>query len=315
MALSTCTTIAPIVAYLVLLLTPISYSSPLVIRNVVDDERISSSISEKDIDLLEFPLNLEYLGAEFFLHASTGHGLERYAPNLASGGPRPLGAKKAKLDPLIRDVIEQFAWQDVGHLRAIKQTVEGFPRPLLDLRAESFAKVMDKAFGRSLSPPFDPYASGINFLIASYMIPYVGLTGYIGTNQRLKGSASKQLVAGLLSVKSGQDAVIRGLLYERALEKVQPYGITVAEFTDRLSDLRNKLGDRGLKDEGLIVPKYKGAEGKIRGNVLAGNQDSVGFARSPREILRIVYGGGNEHSAGGFFPHGANGRIARSYLR
>lgn len=70
---------------------------------------------------------------------------------------------------------------------------EGFPRPLLDLRAESFAKVMDKAFGRSLSPPFDPYASGINFLIASYMIPYVGLTGYIGTNQRLKGSASKQV--------------------------------------------------------------------------------------------------------------------------
>ncbi|KAJ9154636.1 hypothetical protein P3X46_027954 [Hevea brasiliensis] len=308
MALSPFTTIATIVASLILLLTSVSsYSFPLVIRD--DDEH---SIPENDIDLLEFPLNLEYLGAEFFLHASMGHGLDRYAPSLASGGPRPLGAKKANLDPrplgakkanldpFIRDVIEQFAWQDVGHLRAIKKTVEGFPRPLLDLRTESFAKVMDKAFR-------------LNFLIASYMIPYVGLTGYIGTNQRLQGSASKQLVAGLLAVKSGQDAVIRGLLYERAFQKVQPYGITVAEFTDRISDLRNKLGHRGLKDEGLIVPEYKSAEGKIRGNVLVGNQYSVGFASSPREIVRIVYGGGNEHSAGGFFPHGANSRIARFY--
>ncbi|KAF2312712.1 hypothetical protein GH714_039732 [Hevea brasiliensis] len=288
MALSPFTTIATIVASLILLLTSVSsYSFPLVIRD--DDEH---SIPENDIDLLEFPLNLEYLGAEFFLHASMGHGLDRYAPSLASGGPRPLGAqkanldprplgaKKANLDPFIRDVIEQFAWQDVGHLRAIKKTVEGFPRPLLDLRTESFAKVMDKAFGIYWNKPKTPRLC---------------------------------FQAGLLAVKSGQDAVIRGLLYERAFQKVQPYGITVAEFTDRISDLRNKLGHRGLKDEGLIVPEYKSAEGKIRGNVLVGNQYSVGFASSPREILRIVYGGGNEHSAGGFFPHGANSRIARSY--
>ncbi|OAY56165.1 desiccation-related protein PCC13-62 [Manihot esculenta] len=315
MALSTSITLATFVASLILLLTPISCSSPLVIRNVVDDEPRNSSIPQDDIDLLELHLNLEYLGAELFLHAATGNGLDTFSPALASGGPRPLGAKKAKLEPFFRDLIEQLAWQNVGHLRAIMKTVEGFPRPLLDLRAESFAKLMDKAFGRPLSPPFDPYASGLNFLIASYMLPYVCLTGYVGTNQRLQGSAFKQLVAGLLAVKSGQDAVIRGLLYERAFQKVEPYEITVAEFTDRISDLRNKLGHRGIKDEGLVVPQYQGAEGKIRGNVLAGNQYSVGFARSPREILRIMYGGGNEHSAGGFFPHGANGRIARSYMR
>ncbi|XP_057992500.1 desiccation-related protein PCC13-62-like [Hevea brasiliensis] len=164
MALSPFTTIATIVASLILLLTSVSsYSFPLVIRD--DDEH---SIPENDIDLLEFPLNLEYLGAEFFLHASMGHGLDRYAPSLASGGPRPLGAKKANLDPrplgakkanldpFIRDVIEQFAWQDVGHLRAIKKTVEGFPRPLLDLRTESFAKVMDKAFRIYWNKPKTP---------------------------------------------------------------------------------------------------------------------------------------------------------------
>ena len=124
-----------------------------------------------------------------------------------------------------------------------------------------------------------------------------------------------QLVAGLLAVESGQDAVIRGLLYKRALEKVKPYGITVAEFTNRISELRNRLGSAGEKDEGLIVPYFKGAEGKIRGNVLAGDKNSVGYDRTPEEILRIVYGGGDEHVPGGFYPKGADGRIAKSHLR
>ncbi|KDP27958.1 hypothetical protein JCGZ_19038 [Jatropha curcas] len=172
---------------------------------------------------------------------------------------------------------------------------------------------MDFALGRELSPPFDPYSSGSHSLIAAYMIPYVSLTGYIGINQRIEGSASKQLVAGLLAMVSGQDAVIRGLLYEKAFEKVNPYDITVAEFTGRISDLRNKLGHNGFKDEGLVAPEFQ-PENKIRGNVLAGNKNSIGFARSPGEVLRIVYGGGNERAPGGFFPHGANGRIARWYF-
>lgn len=123
-----------------------------------------------------------------------------------------------------------------------------------------------------------------------------------------------QLVAGLLGVESGQDAVIRTLLYQHALEKVHPYGITVAEFTNRLSNLRNKLGKAGLKDEGLVVPRFEGAEGKINGNVLAGDAYSVAYDRTPEEILRIVYGSGDEHVPGGFYPKGADGRIAKSHL-
>lgn len=123
-----------------------------------------------------------------------------------------------------------------------------------------------------------------------------------------------QLVAGLLGVEAGQDAVIRALLYERALVKVLPYGFTVAEFTDKISDLRNKLGKAGLKDEGLIVPPALGAEGKISGNVLAGDEFSLSYGRTPEEILRIVYATGKENKPGGFYPKGAGGKIAKSYL-
>ncbi|CAM8890579.1 unnamed protein product [Rhodiola kirilowii] len=273
-----------------------------------------SSIPESDVDLLEFPLNLEYLEAEFFLWGSLGYGLDKVAPNLTGKGPAPVGARIGKLDPLTRDVIQQFAFQEVGHLRAIKSTVKGFARPLLNLSAEAFGSVMDSAFGKPLRPSFDPYASGLNYLLASYVVPYVGLTGYVGANPKLRSPRSRKLVAGLLGVESGQDAVIRALLYERARKKVSPYGISVAEFTHRISELRNKLGSAGLKDEGLVVRKERGPEGKMGGNVLTGDQMSLAFDRTPEEILRIVYGSGNESVPGGFYPKGGDGRIAKSHL-
>ncbi|KAI7751415.1 hypothetical protein M8C21_011791 [Ambrosia artemisiifolia] len=267
-----------------------------------------------DINLLEFPLNLEYFEAEYFLFGSIGQGLDIIEPALAAGGPPPIGAKQANLSLLIKDIITQFGYQEIGHLRAIKKRVRGFPRPLLNLTAEAFGTLMNAAFGMPLTPPFDPYANDINYLISCYVIPYVGLTGYVGANPNLQGPASRELVAGLLGVESGQDAVIRSLLYERANESVVPYNITVGEFTIKISELRNKLGRDGLKDEGLIVPIELGAEKKIQGNVLAGDEDSLAYGRTPQEILRIIYGTGDEQAPGGFYPKGANGVIAKRYL-
>lgn len=80
-------------------------------------ELIVSPNPKSDVDLLEFPLNLEYLEAEFFFFGATGHGLDCVAPELAQGGPSPIGGKLANLDTITRDVILQFALQEVGHLR------------------------------------------------------------------------------------------------------------------------------------------------------------------------------------------------------
>ncbi|ONK78289.1 uncharacterized protein A4U43_C02F16720 [Asparagus officinalis] len=197
---------------------------------------------------------------------------------------------------------------------AIKKTVKGFPRPSLDLTASNFGKIIENAMDQRLEPQFDPYANSLNYLIACYIIPYVGLTGYVGANPKLQSPQSKRLLAGLLAVESAQDAVIRTLLYEKANQTVKPYNITVAELTDRISVLRNKLGGSDVKDEGLIIPPEAGAEGKISGNVIAGDKYSLAFDRTPKEILKIVYGGGSASTPGGFFPKGADGRIARWYL-
>lgn len=260
-------------------------------------------VKGQDVDWLEFPINLEYLEAEFFLWSAFGYGLDKAAPELVSGGPPPKGGQKANLDPFLLEVVKDFAYQEVGHLRALKKTVRGFPRPQLDLSASNFAKVVNVALNTTLSPPFNPYANSLNYLLASYLIPYVGLTGYVGANAHLQTPTAKRLVAGLLGVESGQDAVIRALLFEQKGKKVVPYSYTVSEFTLRLSNLRNTLGRTGIADQG-VIPRY----------ILAGDEHFVAYARTPAQILRIVYSSGNESSPGGFYPRGADGRFARSYL-
>ncbi|KAF8387829.1 hypothetical protein HHK36_026490 [Tetracentron sinense] len=271
-------------------------------------------IDPKDTDQIQFALNLEHLETELFLYGALGLGLDSVAPQLAQGGPPPIGAQKANLDDRTRRIIEEFGYQEVGHLRAIKSTVGGFPRPPLDLRSENFAKLFDQAFGFNLDPPFDPYVSTVNFLLASYAVPYVGLVAYVGTAPNLNGYVSKGLIASLLAVESGQDAVIRTLLYEQADEYLKPYNFTVAEFTNRISDLRNRLGSCGIKDEGVIVPQELGAEKKTTSNILSADANSRAYARIPAEILRIVYGTGSEYKPGGFLPNGGDGKVARDFL-
>ncbi|KAB2014945.1 hypothetical protein ES319_D09G262900v1 [Gossypium barbadense] len=213
------------------------------------------------VDLLEFSLNLEYLEADFFF--------------------------------ITNGVILQFGYQEVGHIKEIKNVVRGFPMPQLDLSASTFAKVIDQAIDSPLQPPFNPYANNVSFLIAAYLIPY------------LFSITSKKLVTGLLGIESGQDVVIRALLYPLRLAKVPPYDIDVDEVTRRISSLRNTLGRAGSKDESLTVPVNEGGEGRVQGNVLAGDQFSVAYNRTPEEILKIVYGSGNESIPGG--PHLPNG--------
>ncbi|KAJ6423603.1 hypothetical protein OIU84_024553 [Salix udensis] len=271
-------------------------------------------VEATDKDLVQFPLNLEFLEAEFFLNSALGHGLDAIEPDFAAGGPPPVGAQKANLDPVTRKIIEEFGYQEVGHLRAIITAVGGIPRPLYDLSPEAFAQLFDKAVGYKLNPPFNPYSNTVNYLLASYTIPYVGLVGYVGTIPYLTTFSSRALVASLLGVESGQDAVIRTLLYEKANEKVMPYNITVAEFTNAISFLRNKLAMCGVRDEGLIVPLRLGAENRTESNILSADSNSLSYARTQPQILRIIYGTGSEYRPGGFLPRGGNGKIARSFL-
>ncbi|KAI5058202.1 hypothetical protein GOP47_0026372 [Adiantum capillus-veneris] len=155
--------------------------------------------------------------AEWFLWAAFGYGLHTVAPYFARGPP-PIGVHRANLDELTHSISAQFGWQEVDHIRAIWETTGGMPRPLMDLSVDVWAMLMNEAFGFTLEPPFNPYEDGLKFLLGSYFIPYIGLTGYVGANPSLTTATAKRLLAGLEGVESGQDAVIRAYLYERRNE-------------------------------------------------------------------------------------------------
>lgn len=77
--------------------------------------------------------------------------------------------------------------------RAIVTTVGGFARPQIDLSRQNFANIFDQAVGYKLTPPFDPYSNTLNYLLASYVIPYVGLVGYVGTIPNLVNCTSRSV--------------------------------------------------------------------------------------------------------------------------
>jgi hypothetical protein len=275
-----------------------------------------------DKELIQVALNLEYFEAEYFLWAAYGYGLDVVAPYLVDGGPAPVGAQKANLDAYYTDLYVQMGLQEVGHLRVIKTTLGdaprcAFPRTLLNLTKANWATAMDDAFlawnGKTLSPPFDPYENSLNYLISTYFIPYVGLTGYVGANPLLEGYNAKRLVAGLLGVESGQDAIIRTEMYRQKDKIVSPYNYTVADFSNAISTLRNGL-THAFVDEGLVVPIQDGAEGNVTGNILAGNADSISYARTGEQVFQTVYGTGNASKPGAFYPKGAQGVLAAGFL-
>ena len=89
----------------------------LKVSQVIGAGNYCRPIVANDTDQIQFALNLEFLEAEFFLNGALGKGLDSFEPTFAHGGPPPVGARKANLDPLVRRIIEEFGYQEVGHLR------------------------------------------------------------------------------------------------------------------------------------------------------------------------------------------------------
>ncbi|KAL6214857.1 hypothetical protein ACLB2K_014289 [Fragaria x ananassa] len=275
-------------------------------------------IDAADVDRIQFALNLEFMHAEFLLHGATGRGLDSYAPGLSGGGPPPIGAQKALLlDPVVARIIEEFGYEQIGHIRSVVKTVGGIKRPLLDFGLVNWGLIFNLALKTPLIPPFNPYANSLNFLLAAYTMPYLAQVSYVNSIPSLTtNSPSLFLAAKLVPIKAGQNAVMRELLYQKATQLVPPYNFTVREFTKAISQLTNDNGQCGIKSKGILLANTTlGAENRTTSNVLSADANSLSYAGTEPEILRIVYGTGNEHLPGGFFPLGANGKIARSYLR
>ncbi|TYH37004.1 hypothetical protein ES332_D12G011500v1 [Gossypium tomentosum] len=240
---------------------------------------------------------------EFFLRASVGVGINGISPGLVQG-PVPIGATLANITNSARRVVEELGLATVGHLRAIKQVLRSnlpFPGPQLDLSAQVFAGFVNLGFNVStLSPPFNIYANTLSFVLAAEAISAFIVQYYAGIIPSIVGDEQRQAAAF---------GVLRTILNDGVNSTVPPYTFTMAELTNRTSEVVNRLGGCGVKDEGLIVPFQLGAENRSTSNVVPGDVNSLAHARFEREILRIVFGTGNATMPGGLFPDGFIGAL------
>ncbi|XP_050938611.1 desiccation-related protein PCC13-62-like [Cucumis melo] len=196
-----------------LLILSVSLSGEVVLSNVVDD-RCTAPIAS-DNDELQFEMNLGFLLCEYFVCSATGNSSDQFDPSLAAGGPPPVGCQRGNFDPLYRQAIEEFGLIMIRHLKDTAKALKGraIPRPLLNISREAIGSFVNTAFGRQLTPAFDPYAAPDQHAIIAQVTTYTAALFLNGATARILDPDLRLLAASLLGIRAGQNAVFRGRLY------------------------------------------------------------------------------------------------------
>lgn len=245
-----------------------------------------------DADILNFALNLEYLEAQFYVFATTGHGLPASDTTGKNGPPGPVSFPTTP--PNLSGVVLQYAMEiandELDHVLFLRSVLgsDAVSQPALDLN-NSF-NVLAAAAG--LPTPFNPYASNNSFLLGAYIFEDVGVTAYHGAAPLVQNKQILAAAAGILGTEAYHASEIRLQLFQLG----QPY----INDTIKISKLRAKLSQAN-DDQGVVLSGMP--------NIALTDSHGLVFARTPRQVLNIVYGAiGASH--GLFFPNGLNGAIS-----
>ncbi|MPY65910.1 ferritin-like domain-containing protein [Deinococcus sp. SDU3-2] len=254
-----------------------------------------------DVDVLNFALNLEYLEAAFYLAAvgrinelrAIGGGAEIRLP-ASLDRTRGMQFRDSNVQALARSIAEdefqhvKFLYGALGKAAA--------PRPVLDLSG-AFDAAGQAASGGAIKG-FNPYANDLFFLHGAFIFEDVGVTAYTGAAPLITNPAYLQAAAGILAVEAYHGGAVRSMLYGQRQVSAAA-GLYVGQVVQAISNLRGKVG--GGKDAGLS---------DARGNAVfaPAGAGAVGYGRSTREVLNIVYLAPGARR-GGFYPNGLNGSI------
>jgi hypothetical protein len=253
-----------------------------------------------DGSILNFALNLEYLEAEFYLRATTGHGLPddlttgKYDRGGVTGGHAVPFTSRA-----LRNIANEIAKDEKQHVAFLRSALAGakVSRPAIDLK-NSFTAAARAAGVVGPKDVFDPFASDEAFLLGAFLFEDVGVTAYKGAAPLISSTTYLDAAAGILAVEAYHAGIIRGALYAGGYVDPSIYGTV-----KKLSDARDLLDGPGDDDQG-IGDRYSA-------NLVPTDGNSIAFSRTPGRVLDIVYLNLSGHpvSKGGFYPKGVNGTI------
>jgi hypothetical protein len=262
-----------------------------------------------DASVLNFALNLEYLEAQFYLHAVTGRGLDQ---SMTSGtgkhgtvtGGREVRFRSRKL----RQFAKEIADDELAHVKFLRTALgkSAVAQPAIDLQS-SFTAAAQAAGVVQKGHSFDAFACEENFLLAAFLFEDVGVTAYKGAAPLIQNKTYLEAAAGILAVEAYHAANIRTSIYETesGLFGTGLFERNLREAAGKFSDARDSLDGKGDDDQG-VVDKHGQA------NIVPSDGNGVAYSRSAGSVLNIVYLTPKEARSGGFYPAGMNGDITTS---
>ena len=241
------------------------------------------NLTRKDIDILTFALNLEYLEAEFYLRAVYGNGLSASDINGTGQQGTVTGGSAV---PFVTDAIRQYATEialdEMAHVKFLRAVLgeRAVAEPNIDL-TNSFNTLAQAA---GLGSSFDPFANEQNFLLGAFIFEDVGVTAYHGAAPLVQNSDVLSAAAGILAVEAYHASEVRLLCFQKNL----------VDQTNKISAVRAALSG-AADDQGVVLGGTA--------NIVPTDNNGLAFSRSARQVLNIVYGSPNA-SSGLFFPSG-----------
>jgi hypothetical protein len=254
--------------------------------------RAQAASAPTDVDILNFALNLEYLEAEYYLHAVNGTGLSNTDINGAGSTGNVIGGAPV---PFASSAIQQYALKiasdELAHVEFLRSALgsAAVARPEIDL----YNSFNTAALAAGLIQPgqiFNPFADDLSFLLGAYLFEDVGVTAYNGAAPLIQSKTYLGAAASILAVEAYHAGSIRTLLYQ----------LGQGDATAKISALR-AAASQAADDQGVVM--------NGSANITPTDVNALAFSRTTAQVLNIVYLGGASGNFG-FFPQGLNGAIA-----
>lgn len=288
-----------------------------------------------DTDILNFALNLEYLEANFYNLAVNGATIDKLSTPIGITGTGAQGIVVTKGSnnyasckvnftiPTIAAYAKETAIEEGKHVSFLRGALStsAVAQPQIDL----FNSFNILAVGAGVGPSFDPFGSDAAFLIGAYIFEDVGVTAYHGAAGSITSSANLSAAVGIHAVEAYHAGLVR-----TAINALDAGSGTLTKITQQISAFRSLLanptsapttqttdgGIKGADDQGIdntVKVALNGSSATFSSTtIIDADNNSIGFARTPQQILSIVTGVSPAAASGNkgvFFPAGLNGTV------
>ncbi len=257
-----------------------------------------AAVSAGDAPIVNFALNLQYLAAQFYAHASTNAGLSASVLTGVGGqgASTANGLQLLNAAPAVARYASEVATDKASRLTEVRTALSSAAvgQPALDLSASVGAATAGGAqttVAAMVGAAASAFSSDQAFLSAALLFEDVSAATFRNALAQVTSPSAQTLLTDLLADSTYHAGLLRSALVAE--------GASDASLKT-LSTLRQSLDGVGPPETDDVT------DGQ---DIVTSNGYAVAFTRSPAQALNVLYLNPAAATAGGFFPQSLNGAI------